>query len=157
MSVAIFSPTPYINKWQMSLCNNSLDNKSYWIHRVDVKVSAQVTTVTYMHQSQPSLHSPRKHLTVHLQLWPGNHLIWCNATWRNSATTLSLWGRASSTMYTGRLLRGWLSKCATTMGLRMSVWLAVLVQSSDPICIHMKHAAILLLIPHHLEGRKCFI
>ena len=57
MSVEIFTPTPYINKWQMSLCNNSSDNKSYWIHRVDVKVSAQVTTVTYTHQSQPSLHS----------------------------------------------------------------------------------------------------
>ena len=42
-----------INKWQMSLCNNSSNNKNYWIHRVDVKVSAQVTTVTYMHQSQP--------------------------------------------------------------------------------------------------------
>ena len=80
MSVAIFSPTPYINKWQMSLCNNSSDNKSYWIHRVDVKVSAQVTTVTYMHQSQPSLHSLRNNLTVHLELWPCNHLIWCNAT-----------------------------------------------------------------------------
>ena len=80
MSLAIFSPTPYINKWQMSLCNNSSDTKSYWIHRVDVKVSAQVTTVTYMHQSQPSLHSLRKHFTVHLELWPGNHLIWCNAT-----------------------------------------------------------------------------
>ena len=64
----------------MSLCNNSSDNKSYWIHRVDVKVSAQVTTVTYMHQSQPSLHSLRNNLTVHLELWPGNHLIWCNAT-----------------------------------------------------------------------------
>ena len=84
MSVAIFSPTPYINKWQMSLCNNSSDNKSYWIHRVDVKVSAQVTTVTYMHQSQSSLHSLRKHLTVHLELWPGNHLIWCNATYNRS-------------------------------------------------------------------------
>ena len=84
MSLAIFSPTPYINKWQMSLCNNSSDNKSYWIHRVDVKVSAQVTTVTYMHQSQPSLHSLRKHLTVHLELWPGNHFIWCNATLRVS-------------------------------------------------------------------------
>ena len=80
MSVAIFTPTPYINKWQMSLCNNSSDNKSYWIHRVDVKVSAQVTTITYMHQSQPSLHSLRKHLTVHLELWPGNHWIRCNAT-----------------------------------------------------------------------------
>ena len=43
-----------INKWQMPLCNNLSDNKSYWIHRVDVKVSAQVTTVTYMQQSQPS-------------------------------------------------------------------------------------------------------
>ena len=80
MSVAIFSPTPYINKWQMSLCNNSSDNKSYWIHRVDVKVSAQVTIVTYMHQSQPSLHSLRKYFTVHLELWPGKHFIWCNAT-----------------------------------------------------------------------------
>ena len=68
MSVAIFSPTPYINKWQMSLCNNSSENKSYWIHRVDVKVS----TVTYMHQSQPSLHLLLINLTV--------HLIWCNAT-----------------------------------------------------------------------------
>ena len=85
MSLAIFSPTPYINKWQMSLCNNSSDNKSYWIHRVDVKVSAQVTTVTYMHQSQPSLHSLRKHFTVHLELWPGNHFIWCNATLRSCA------------------------------------------------------------------------
>ena len=27
-----------------------------------------VTTVTYMHQSQPSLHSLRKYLTVHLEL-----------------------------------------------------------------------------------------
>ena len=80
MSVAIFTPTPDINKWQMSLCNNWPDNKSYWIHRVDVKVSAQVTTVTYMHQSQPSLHSLRINLTVHLELWPGNRLIWCNAT-----------------------------------------------------------------------------
>ena len=84
MSVAIFSPTPYINKWLMSLCNNSSDNKTYWIHRVDVKVSAQVTTVTYMHQSQPSLHSLRKHLTVHLELWPGNHFIWCNATYNEN-------------------------------------------------------------------------
>ena len=57
ISVAIFTPTPHTNKWQISLCNNSSDNKSYWIHRVDVKVSAQVTTVTYMHQSQPLLHS----------------------------------------------------------------------------------------------------
>ena len=73
MSVEIFT--------LMSLCINSSDNKSYWIHRVDVKVSAQVTTVTYMHQSQPSLHSLRKHFTVHLELWPGNHLIWCNATY----------------------------------------------------------------------------
>ena len=89
MSVAIFSPTPYINKWQMSLCNNSSDNKSYWIHRVDVKVSAQVTTVTYMHQSQPSLHSLRNNLTVHLELWPGNHLIWCNTTLRT--TGLAYW------------------------------------------------------------------
>ena len=80
MSLEIFTPTPYINKWQMSLCNNSSDNKSYWIHRVDVKVSAQVTTVSHMHQTQPSLHSLHKHLTVHLELWPGNHLIWCNAT-----------------------------------------------------------------------------
>ena len=74
----------------MSLCNNSSDNKSYWIHRVDVKVSAQVTTVTYMHQSQPSLHSLRKHLTVHLELWPGNHLIWCNATCRFLMICLTL-------------------------------------------------------------------
>ena len=80
MSVAIFTPTPYINKWQMSLCNNSSDNKSYWIHRVDVKVSAQVTTVTYMHQSQPSSHLLLINFLVHLELWPGNHLIWCNAT-----------------------------------------------------------------------------
>ena len=86
MSVAIFTSTPYINKWQMSLCNNSSHNKSYWIHRVDVKVSAQVTTITYMHQSQPSLHSLRIHFTVHLELWPGNHLIWCNATC-NTLTT----------------------------------------------------------------------
>ena len=90
MSVAIFSLTPYINKWQMSLCNNSSDNKSYWIHRVDVKVSVQVTTVTYMHQSQPSLHSLRKHLMVHLELWPGNHLIWCNATYTKRAEKLQL-------------------------------------------------------------------
>ena len=80
MSVAIFTPTLYINKWQMSLCNNSSDNKSYWIHRVDVKVSAQVTTVTHMHQSQPSSHSLRINFTVHLKLWPSNRLIWCNAT-----------------------------------------------------------------------------
>ena len=33
-----------------------------------------------MHQSQPSLYSLRIDLTVHLELWPGNHLIWCNAT-----------------------------------------------------------------------------
>ena len=71
---------PYINKWQMSLCNNSSDNKRYWIHRVDVKVSAQVTAVTYMHQSQPSSHLLRINLTLHLEVWPGNHLIWCNAT-----------------------------------------------------------------------------
>ena len=59
----------------MSLCNNSSDNKSYWIHRVDVKESAQVTTVT-----NHSLHSLCINVTVHLELWPGNHLIWCNAT-----------------------------------------------------------------------------
>ena len=80
-TVAIFTSTPYINKWQMSLCNNSSDNKNYWIHRVDVKVSAQVTTVTYMHQSHPSLHSLRINFTVHLDLWPGNRWIWCNATY----------------------------------------------------------------------------
>ena len=91
MSVVIFSPIPYINKWQMSLCNNSSDNKSYWIHRVDVKVSAQVTTVTYMHQSQPSLHSLRKHWTVHLELWPGNHLIWCNATCTSNSDLAITW------------------------------------------------------------------
>ena len=80
MSLAIFSPTPYINKWQMSLCNNSSDNKSYWIHRVDVKVSAQVTTVTYMHQSQPSLHSLRKHLTVapRTLTWKSLDLVQCH-------------------------------------------------------------------------------
>ena len=27
--IEIFTPTPYINKWQMSLCNNSSDNKSH--------------------------------------------------------------------------------------------------------------------------------
>ena len=56
------------------------DNKRYWIHSVNVKVSAQDPTVTYMHQSQPSLLLLLKHLTVHLQLSPSNHLIWCNAT-----------------------------------------------------------------------------
>ena len=35
-------------------------------------------------KSQPSLHSLRINLTVHLELWPCNHLIWCNAT---------LWGK----------------------------------------------------------------
>ena len=69
----------------MSLCKNSSDNKSYWIHRVDVTVSAQVTTVTYMHQSQPSLHSLRINFTVHLELWPVNHLIWCNATFTQAS------------------------------------------------------------------------
>ena len=68
MSVAIFTPTPDIKKCQMSRCNNSSDNKSYRIHKVYVKVSAQVTTVTYMHQSQPSSHSLRINLTVHLEL-----------------------------------------------------------------------------------------
>ena len=68
MSVAIFTPT------HMSLCNNSSDNKRNWIHRINV------TTVTYMHQSQPSLHLLLINLTVHLELWPDNHLIWCNAT-----------------------------------------------------------------------------
>ena len=30
----------------------------------------------------PSLHSLRIiNLTEHLELWPGNHFIWCNATW----------------------------------------------------------------------------
>ena len=61
MSVAIFTPTPDINKWQMSLCNNSSDIKSYW----------------YMHKSQPSSHLLRINFTVHLELWPGNHFIWC--------------------------------------------------------------------------------
>ena len=37
-------------------------------HRVDVKVSALVTTVTYMHQSQPMSHSLRIYLMVHLEL-----------------------------------------------------------------------------------------
>ena len=69
VSCNIYTHPIYINKWQMSLCNNSSNNKSYWIHRVDVKVSAQVTTVTYMHQSQPSSHSLRINLTVvHLEL-----------------------------------------------------------------------------------------
>ena len=45
------------------------------MHRVNIKVSAQVTTLTYMHQSQPSLHSLRIHFTVHLELCPGNHLF----------------------------------------------------------------------------------
>ena len=29
MSFAIFTPTPYINKWQISLCDHSSDTKSY--------------------------------------------------------------------------------------------------------------------------------
>ena len=37
-----------------------------------------------MHQSQPSLHSLRINLMVHLELWPGNHLIWCNATFKQN-------------------------------------------------------------------------
>ena len=73
-----------INNWQMSLSNNSSENKSYWIHWVNVKVSAQVTTVTYMHQSQTSSHLLRIHFKVHFQLWPGKHLIWCNATFSKS-------------------------------------------------------------------------
>ena len=89
MWVAIFTPTPDINKWHMSLCNNSSDNKSYWIHSVNVKVSAQMTTVTYMHQSQPSLHLLLINLTVYPELWPGNHLIWCNATFNDYS--LSCW------------------------------------------------------------------
>ena len=64
---------PFINKWQMSLCNNSSDNKSNWIHRVDVKVSAQVATITYMHQSQPSSHSPLSYFSFQ----PVLH-NWCN-------------------------------------------------------------------------------
>ena len=71
-------------------CNNSSDNKSYWIHRVDVKISAQVTTVTYMHQSQPSLHLLHINLTMHLKLWPDNHLIWCNATCKTSVLNSDL-------------------------------------------------------------------
>ena len=64
----------------MSLCNNSSDNKSYWIHRVDVKVSAQVTTVTYMHQSQPSLHSLRIHFdgAPRTLTWQSLDLVQCH-------------------------------------------------------------------------------
>ena len=80
MSVPIFTPTSVINKWLMPLCNNPSEYKSYWMRRVYVIVSAQVTTVTYMHQLQPSLHLLLKILTLHLELWPGNHLIWFNAT-----------------------------------------------------------------------------
>ena len=89
MSVAKCTLTPDINKWQLSLCNNSSDNKSYWIHGVNIKVSAQVTTVTYMHQSQPYSHSLCINLTVHLKLWPGSHLIWCNATYNSHVELLS--------------------------------------------------------------------
>ena len=44
------------------------------MHRVYVRISAQVTTVTCMHQSQPSLHL--------LRTPTGNHVNWCGATSR---------------------------------------------------------------------------
>ena len=41
--------------------------KATEIHRVDVKVSAKISTVTYMHQSQPSLHLLLINLKMHLE------------------------------------------------------------------------------------------
>ena len=40
---------------------------------------ARVTTVTYKHQSQPPLQLLLINGTVHLELWPVNHVIWCGA------------------------------------------------------------------------------
>ena len=125
MSVAIFSPTPYINKWQMSLCNNSSDNKSYWIHRVDVKVSAQVTTVTYMHQSQPSLQLLRISVTVHLELWPGNHLIWCNATF--TCSIKQRWRSFSSSFF---LFRWRLPRPRSETSTKVSLHLVLFIKLS---------------------------
>ena len=69
---------PHISTSGKCHCNNS-SHKSYWIHRVYVKVSAQVTTVTYMHQSQPSLYSLRKHLTAPRTLtWQSLDLVQCH-------------------------------------------------------------------------------
>ena len=84
VSCNIYTHPRYINKWQMSLCNNSSDNKSYWIHMVDVKVSAQVTTVTYMHQSQPSLHS-------------SVYISWCTS---NSDLAITWFGAMTPACYT---------------------------------------------------------
>ena len=146
MSVAIVSPTPYINKWQMSLCNNSSDNKSYWIHRVDVKVSAQVTTVTYMHQSQPSLHSLRKHFTVHLQLWPGNHFIWCNATYMTTQRVREReWERARERAREREI------RCRHYMG--YSFWLAAMVLfMHHPTWIAHSTAYVTPIGVHHEES-----
>ena len=48
-----------------------------------------------MHQSQLSLHSLRNNLTVHLELWPGNHFIWCNATYNSDLLNVSSYVMAS--------------------------------------------------------------
>ena len=96
------------------LCNNSSDNKSYWIHRVDVKVTAQVTTITYMHQSF------RIHLTVHLELWPGNHLIWCNTTFscKQDAVYIYIRLRYSVSAHLGRVVcaRAYVRVCVCLVG-----------------------------------------
>ena len=71
MSLPIFTPTPDINKWQMSLCNNSSDNKNYWIQSICTShhchiyapITAFVTFTPYIFDGAPD-----------------NHLIWCNAT-----------------------------------------------------------------------------
>ena len=76
----------------MSLCNNSSDNKSSWIHRVSIctndhchiyaPITAFVTFTPYKFGAAPRTLTWQSLDLVqcHLELWPGNHLIWCNAT-----------------------------------------------------------------------------
>ena len=46
--------------------------------------------LTYMHQSQPTSHLLCINVTVHLELWSGNHLIWCNANFNGSRASVPL-------------------------------------------------------------------
>ena len=56
----------------MSLCNNSSDNKSYWVHRVDVK---SVCTSRHCHIYAP--------ITAFVTFTPINFTVYVTLTWQS--------------------------------------------------------------------------
>ena len=84
------------------------------------------------------------------RLQAGHDRVSLASWWRNSNTALSLWGWVLSSMYTGRLLRGWLLKCGTAMGF-LTVWI-----ESHRLVFHWFISAGVLVTGPHLTSLSRF-